>query len=81
MDFEINLIFLIKAFIFINQDKNTNILRTKRDFKVKKKVFLSFLKGFQLPKIASDLRVRLSVNEVYSQISFSKNSYHMQRRI
>ena len=44
------------------QDKNLNILRTKRAFKVKwkgKKLRKIFLKGFQLPKIVSDMRVRL----------------------
>ena len=40
-----------------SQAKNLNILRTKRPFKVNKKHF-SFLKGFQLPKIVSDLKVR-----------------------
>ena len=43
-----------------SQEKNLNNLRTKRAFAVKKKThFLSFLKGFQLPKIVSRLRLRL----------------------
>ena len=41
-----------------SQDKNLNILRAKRAFNVKKH-FSSFLKDFQLPKVASDLTVRL----------------------
>ena len=44
-----------------SQDKNLNILSTKRAFEVNKKNFLSFLKNFQLPKTVSDLRVRLEV--------------------
>ena len=60
-NFEINLIFLIKLFFLRlkSQNKNLNILRTKRALRWNKKYFLSFLKGFQLPKIVSDLRVRL----------------------
>ena len=40
-----------------SHEKNLNILRTKRAFKVKKKHFSSFSKGFQLSKIVSDLGV------------------------
>ena len=49
MKFAINLIFQQVVFCFRpkNQDKNLNILRTKRAFKMKKKHFSSFLKGFQ----------------------------------
>ena len=37
INFGINLIFLVKAFLYMTkrQDKNLNIVRTKRDFKVK----------------------------------------------
>ena len=37
MKFEINFIFLIKLFHYMikSQDKNSNILKTKRDFEVK----------------------------------------------
>ena len=41
------------------QDKNVDILRAKRVFKVRKKKFSSFLKGFQLSKFVSDPRVHL----------------------
>ena len=41
-----------------NHDKNLNILRTEL-LRWNKKHFSSFLKGFQLSKIVSDLRVRL----------------------
>ena len=62
MDFEINFIFLIEPF-FLHDQKvmiKTYILRTKRAFlRWNKKHFLSILKGFQLLKIVSDLRVRL----------------------
>ena len=34
-----------------SQDKNWNILRTKRAFELKQKHFSSFLKGLQLPKM------------------------------
>ena len=48
--FEINLIFLIKPFFPAtwpkSQDKNLNILRMKQAFKMKKRHFSSFLKGF-----------------------------------
>ena len=55
INFEINLIFLIKPFFYMTKKsrQNLNILRKKRAF------FSSFWKGFQLAKIISDLRVRL----------------------
>ena len=40
-----------------------NILGTKSALEVKWKVFFIFLKGFQFPKIVSDLRVRLYLNK------------------
>ena len=51
MNFEINLTPLIEWFFLPDQKVmiKTNILRTKRAFKMKG-VFLSFLKGFQLSK-------------------------------
>ena len=33
--------------------------KSRQKFRINKKHFSSFLKGFQLPKIASDLKVRL----------------------
>ena len=57
--FDINLIFLIKPFCCLtSEDKNVTILKTKKAFEVNK-YFLSFLKGFQLQKIGSYMRVRL----------------------
>ena len=45
----------------MKSDKNLNILKRKRAFKVKLKAFfIIFKEDFQLPKIVSDLRVRLS---------------------
>ena len=59
MDFKIKLTFLIEPFFIHDHEKHLKIFRTKGAFKVKKKHFSSFLKGFQLSKIVSDLRVRL----------------------
>ena len=63
MSFEINLIFLIKPFLYMTKKwtKFLNILRKKRTLKwsKSKKHFSLFLKGFHWRKIASDLRVRL----------------------
>ena len=41
-------------------DKNSNILRTKRAFKAKEKYFSSLFNSFLLPKVVSDLRVRMT---------------------
>ena len=50
INFEINLIFLIKSFFLHDQSsKNSNILRTKRDFKPKKSIH-HFLKAFYWSK-------------------------------
>ena len=59
IDFEIDLIFLIKSFFYMtrNSRQKFNILRTIKAFQGNKKYFSSFLKGFYLPKIVSDLRV------------------------
>ena len=48
-----NLSFLIKTFFYItkSQDKNTNILRTKRSFNMKEKVFFIIFKGLSLKHI------------------------------
>ena len=43
-----------------SQNKNLNFWRTKRALRWNKKHFSSFYEGSQLPKIFSDLRVRLS---------------------
>ena len=54
MDFEINLIFLIKPFFSTwpkSRDKNLNILRTKRAFKMKQKEFVIIFKGFSIKQI------------------------------
>ena len=62
MDFEINLIFLIESFFLHDQKVMTKILISwewKELLKWDKKHFLSILKGFQLLKIVSHLRVRL----------------------
>ena len=59
MDFEINLVFLIEPFFLQDQKFITNTWEQKELLRWNKKDFSSFLKGFQLSKIASDLRVRL----------------------
>ena len=49
INFEINRIFLIKSFLYIkNQDKNLNILKTRRAFKVKQKAFSIIFKGLSV---------------------------------
>ena len=64
INFEINqdlnqLIFLIKPLFYMTKKtkQNLNTFRMKSAFKVKH--FSSFLKGFQLPKVVSDLRLQL----------------------
>ena len=59
---EINLTFLIKSFFYITKKSTEKFkyLENKSSYYGKiKKVFSFNLKGFQLPKIVSDLRVRL----------------------
>ena len=61
MVFEINLIFLIEPF-FVHTKKSWQKLRhfeNENSLNKNKKHFSSFLKGFQLSKIVSDLRVHL----------------------
>ena len=52
VNFEINLTFLMKLFLYVtkNQDKNLNILKTKKTFKVKQKASFIILKGFSAAK-------------------------------
>ena len=53
MNFEINLIFLIKPFFLHDQKvmiKTLNILRPKRPFKMKKKAFFIIFKGLSTKK-------------------------------
>ena len=64
IEFEIDLIFLIKPFSYMLSLKNikTKILiswERKELLTWNEKYFASFLKGFQLPKVVSDLRVCL----------------------
>ena len=47
INFEINLMFLIKPFFYLTKT-------SRQKFK-----YVSFLKGFPLPKIVSELKVRL----------------------
>ena len=62
MDFEIKLIFLIETF-FQHEQKvmaKTEICWERKELlRWNEKYFSSFLKGFQLSKIVSDLSVRL----------------------
>ena len=57
INFEINLIFLIKSFFLRDQKVKTKILRIERSFKDEKKHFSSVFKGFQLTKIVANLRL------------------------
>ena len=65
MNFEINLIFLIKSFFLPDQKvmiKTLNILRTKRAFKMKYKTFFIIFKALSMKetnKIFWKVRVRL----------------------
>ena len=65
MNFEINLIFLIKSFFLPDQKvmiKTLNILRTKRAFKMKYKTFFIIFKELSMKetnKIFWKVRVRL----------------------
>ena len=60
INFEINLIMLIKLFLYMTKKSGQKFkyLENEKSF-YNKKHFSSFLKGFQVAKIASDLRVRL----------------------
>ena len=53
INFEINFVFLIKPFFTCpkSQDKNLNILRTQRAFKIKQKVFFKIYKALSLKQI------------------------------
>ena len=60
INFEINLIFLIKLFFYLTKMSRQKFkyLEIEKSF-LNEMIFLSFSKGFQLPKIVSDLTVRL----------------------
>ena len=59
IDFEIYLIYLIKSFLLMtkNSVQKFKYLENEKSFWSKIKAFSSFLKGFQLLKVVSDLRV------------------------
>ena len=59
MDFEISLIFLIKSFFYMTKlsRQKFEYLENEKSFSCEIKSILSLLKGFQMPKIVSDLRV------------------------
>ena len=58
INFETNLIFLIKPFFFMTKKSRQKFkyLRKKAILRWNKKHFSLFLKGFQLPKIVSDFK-------------------------
>ena len=66
INFEINLIFLIKSFFLRDQKVKTKILRIERSFKDEKKHFSSVFKGFQLTKIVANLRLHF-INYINDQ--------------
>ena len=61
INFEINLVFLIKPFFYITKKSRQKFkyVENERAFRRNKMHFSSFLRGSQLPKVVSDLRVRL----------------------
>ena len=68
INLEIELNFLIKSLFYMNKESRQilNILRTKRAFKMKKEHILTFLKGFQWPKIIPDFFVNLGNRTIVS---------------
>ena len=60
-NFEIT--FLIKLFLYMTENSRPKLkyLENKKLLSWNKKLFASFSQGFQLPKIASDVRVRLQI--------------------
>ena len=81
INFEVNLIFLIKSFFCMNKmsrQKFKHIENEKKLLRCSKKHFSSFLKGFQLPKIF--LRPESASLKVHWQISkngVSKSYVHV----
>ena len=59
INFEINLIFLIRPFFDISENSRQKIKYENEKSLQGEKNFSALLKGFQFPKIFSDLRVRL----------------------
>ena len=60
--FEINLIFLMKPFFYMTKTSRHKLeyLENEKSFCCEiKSNFSTFLKGFQLPKLVLDMRVRL----------------------
>ena len=55
INFEINLIFLIKPILNMTKKSRQKLKYLENE----KRYYSSFLKGFQLPKIVLDVRVRL----------------------
>ena len=61
--FEINLTFLIKLFCYMSKkSRKKYILRTERALRWNKKQFSALSKGFQFPKIVSDLTESALIN-------------------
>ena len=64
INFEINLIFLIKQFFYMTKKSRQKVKYLEKEKKLlrwNKNYFSSILKDFQLPKIVSDLQVCLEV--------------------
>ena len=82
MGFETNLIFLIKPFFLHDQKFLTKTwisLERKELLRWNEKHFPSFLKGFQLSKIVSDLRVHLWRNGILLIIWLIDTLFKMKR--
>ena len=65
MNFVVNLVFLIKPF-FKSHNKNLNIFRTKRAFKMKWKVFLIIFKGLSMKQLTQNFLEGESPNLSFS---------------
>ena len=80
--FEINLTFLIKLFCYMTEKSRQKFkqLENEKSFRGEiKKQFSSFLKGFQLPKIVSGLRVRLLIQFIVILVKHKKKKQPPQR--
>ena len=71
INFEINLIFPFQPFFYMTKKSRQKFkcLEKEKSFQGEiKSIFLSFLKGFQLPKIVSDLRLGLQTDRANVQM-------------
>ena len=81
INFEINLIFLIKSFFYMTKKsrQNLDILRMKRAFKVKKKHFLIIFKGFSVAKFLNQVSVTMKELKEFFRVTRLHPSYIIKR--